>query len=121
MILGYPVISFTEPYTHIGSMKNLLGPNPDPKLMENLSNEKQVTSETPPTFLVLADDDKVVPAENSIYFYLALRKAGVPAEIHIYEKGGHGFGPGKGKGPCSSWMPLCADWMKGRGVLERKP
>jgi acetyl esterase/lipase len=120
MILGYPVISFTEPFTHTGSMKNLLGPNPDPKLMENLSNEKQVTSETPPTFLVLADDDKVVPAENSIYFYLALRKAGVPAEMHIYEKGGHGFGPGIGKGACSSWMTRCADWMKGRGLLERK-
>ena len=121
MILGYPVISFTEPYTHVGSMKNLLGSNLNPKLMESLSNEKQVTSETPPTFLVLADDDKVVPAENSIYFYLALRKAGVPAEMHIYEKGGHGFGPGKGKGACSSWMTRCADWMKGRGLLERKP
>jgi acetyl esterase/lipase len=120
MILGYPVISFTEPFTHTGSMKNLLGPNPDAKLVENLSNEKQVTSETPPTFLFLADDDKGVPAENSVYFYLALRKAGVPAEIHIYEKGGHGFGPGVGKGSCSTWMSLCAAWMKGRGLLEKK-
>jgi acetyl esterase/lipase len=121
MILGYPVISFTEWFTHSGSRKNLLGQNPDPELVENLSNEKQVTSQTPPTFLVHADDDKGVPPENSISFYLALRKAEVPAEMHIYEKGGHGFGPGVGKGACSSWMPRCADWMKGRGLLERKP
>jgi acetyl esterase/lipase len=120
MILGYPVISFTEWYTHKGSRKNLLGENPVPELVENFSNEKQVTSETPPTFLFLADDDKGVPAENSVYFYLALRKAKVPAELHIYEKGGHGFGPGKGKGACSSWMARCADWMKGRGILDKK-
>jgi acetyl esterase/lipase len=119
MILMYPVISFTEWYTHKGSMTNLLGENPDKDLMENFSNEKQVTSETPPTFLVHADDDKVVPAENSVAFYLALRKAGVPAEMHIYEKGGHGFGPGIGKGACSSWMARCADWMKGRGLLDK--
>ncbi|MBN2315037.1 MAG: alpha/beta hydrolase [Sedimentisphaerales bacterium] len=120
MILGYPVISFTEWYTHKGSRNNLLGKNPAPELVENFSNEKQVTSETPPTFLFLADDDKGVPAENSVYFYLALRKADVPAELHIYEKGGHGFGPGKGKGACASWMPRCADWMKGRGILDKK-
>jgi acetyl esterase/lipase len=119
MILMYPVISFTEWYTHKGSMVNLLGKNPDKDLMENFSNEKQVTPETPPTFLVHADDDKVVPAENSVAFYLALRKAKVPAEMHIYEKGGHGFGPGIGKGSCSSWMARCADWMKGRGLLNK--
>jgi acetyl esterase/lipase len=119
MILMYPVISFTEWYTHKGSMANLLGKNPDKDLVESFSNEKQVTSETPPTFLVHADDDKVVPAQNSVAFYLALRKAGVPAEMHIYEKGGHGFGPGIGKGACSSWMARCADWMKGRGLLDK--
>ena len=120
MILGYPVVSFTEWFTHSGSRKNLLGQNPDSKLVESFSNEKQVTPETPPTFLVHADDDKPVPPENSIYFYLALRKANVPAEMHIYEKGGHGFGPGIGKGACSSWMLRCADWMKGRELLEKK-
>jgi acetyl esterase/lipase len=120
MILMYPVISFTEWYTHKGSMVNLLGKNPDKDLMESLSNEKQVTSETPPTFLVHADDDDVVPSENSIAFYLALRRAKVPAEMHIYEKGGHGFGPGVSKGACSSWMVRCADWMKGRGLLDKK-
>ncbi|MHC4432344.1 MAG: alpha/beta hydrolase [Planctomycetota bacterium] len=119
MILMYPVISFTESFTHKGSRRNLLGENPDPELVENLSNEKQVTSETPPTFLVHADDDKPVPPENSIAFYLALKKANVPAEMHIYEKGGHGFGPGKGKGPVSSWMVRCRDWIRARGLLDR--
>jgi acetyl esterase/lipase len=118
MILMYPVISFTEWYTHKGSRANLLGKDPDEDLVENFSNEKKVTSDTPPTFLVHADDDKVVPPENSVAFYLALRKAKVPAEMHIYEKGGHGFGPGAGKGSCSSWMVRCADWMKGRGLFE---
>ena len=120
MILMYPVISFTEWYTHKGSRKNLLGENPDEELVDNFSNEKQVTPETPPTFLVHADDDKVVPPENSIAFYLALRKAEVPAEMHIYEKGGHGFGPGADKGAVSSWMARCADWMEGRGLLDKK-
>lgn len=119
MILMYPVISFTEWYTHKGSRANLLGKNPNEDLVESFSNEKQVTPETPPTFLVHANDDKVVPPENSVAFYLALRKAKVPAEMHIYEKGGHGFGPGLGKGACSSWMVRCADWMKGRGLLDK--
>lgn len=120
MILVYPVVSFTEQYTHIGSRNNLLGKNADRNLVENLSNEKQVTPETPPTFLVHANDDKPVPPENSIYFYLALRKAKVPVEMHIYERGGHGFGPGVGKGACSSWMVRCAEWMRGRGLLDNK-
>jgi acetyl esterase/lipase len=119
MILMYPVISFTESYTHKGSRSNLLGKDPDKNLIESFSNEKQVTPETPPTFLVHADDDKGVPPENSIAFYLALRKAGVPAEMHIYEKGGHGFGPGTDKGSVSSWMGRCADWMRGRGLLAK--
>ncbi|MHC4229024.1 MAG: alpha/beta hydrolase [Planctomycetota bacterium] len=120
MILMYPVVSFTESFTHKGSRRNLLGENPNSELVENLSNEKQVTSETPPTFLVHANDDKPVPPENSISFYLALRKANVPAEMHIYEKGGHGFGPGAEKGAVSSWMTRCSDWMHGRGLLEKK-
>ena len=120
MILVYPVVSFTEQYAHIGSRNNLLGKNPDRNLVENLSNEKQVTPETPPTFLVHANDDKPVPPENSIHFYLAMRKAKVPAEMHIYERGGHGFGPGTGKGACSSWMVRCSAWMQGRGLLDKK-
>lgn len=120
MILMYPVVSFTESFTHKGSRKNLLGENPDSELVENLSNEKQVTTETPPTFLVHANDDKPVPPENSIAFYLALRKANVPAEMHIYEKGGHGFGLGKQNTAESSWSVRCEDWLKKRGLLDKK-
>ncbi|MDT8301955.1 MAG: alpha/beta hydrolase [Sedimentisphaerales bacterium] len=120
MILIYPVISFTESFTHTGSRKNLLGENPEKELVENLSNEKQVTADTPPTFLVHGNDDTVVPAENSIFFYLALRKAKVPAEMHIYENGRHGFGLGKNFGPVSSWPTRCQDWMKNRGLLDKK-
>ncbi len=120
MILVYPVISFTEWYTHKGSRRNLLGDNPERELVENLSNERQVTPETPPTFLVHGNDDTAVPAENSIFFYLALRKAKVPAEIHIYENGKHGFGLGKNFGPVSSWPTRCQDWMKNRGLLGNK-
>lgn len=120
MILIYPVISFTESFTHKGSRRNLLGNNPDRELVENLSNERQVTPETPPTFLVHGNDDTGVPAENSIFFYLALRKAKVPAEMHIYENGRHGFGLGKNLGPVSSWPTRCQDWMKNRGLLDKK-
>ena len=120
MILIYPVISFTEPFTHKGSRRNLLGNDPERELVENLSNERQVTAQTPPTFLVHGNDDKGVPVENSIFFYLALRKAEVPAEMHIYENGRHGFGLGKKFGAVSSWPVRCEDWMRGRGLLDKK-
>lgn len=111
MVLVYPVITLSEPTTHAGSLHNLLGPNPDPKLVENLSNEKQVTPQTPPTFLVSSSEDTVVPAENSVMFYLALRKAKVPAELHVFEKGRHGFGMSLNN-PATSWTPLCANWLR---------
>jgi acetyl esterase/lipase len=120
MILIYPVITLAEPYTHGGSRFNLLGSAPDSKLIENLSNDKQITPETPPTFLVHSNDDKAVPPENSINFYLALRKAGVPAEMHIYERGGHGYGLGRPNTSESSWPARCADWLRGRGILDKK-
>ena len=119
MVLMYPVISFTESFTHKGSRRNLLGDNPDTELVENLSNEKQVTAETPPTFIVFGDDDKVVPVENGVAFYMGLKKAKVPAEMHIYEKGRHGFGLGVGAGPVSSWPLRCTEWMRGRGLLNK--
>lgn len=118
LILGYPVISFTTQYTNGGSRNMLLGFNPDPKLMENLSNEKQVTAQTPPTFLFHMTEDKVVPVENSVLFYLALRKAGVPAELHIYEKGKHGCALARNDPVLSSWTTRLADWLKGRGLLR---
>ena len=120
MILIYPVISFTEWCTHKGSRRNLLGDDLQKELVENLSNERQVTPDTPPTFLVHGNDDTGVPAENSIFFYLALRKAKVPAEMHIYENGRHGFGLGKQLGAVSSWPLRCTEWMRGRGLLDKK-
>jgi acetyl esterase/lipase len=112
MILAYPVISFTTPYTHRGSMRNLLGDNPDPKLAASLSNETQVTPQTPPAFLFHTNNDSGVPAENSVLFYLALRKAGVPAEMHIYERGEHGVGLALFDPVLSSWPGRLAAWMK---------
>ena len=91
-ILSYPVISMLDPYAHLDSRRNLLGDKPDPALTQLLSNELQVTSNAPPTFLFHTTEDQVVPVENSILFYLALRKAGVPTEMHIYQKGRHGVG-----------------------------
>jgi acetyl esterase/lipase len=120
MMLIYPVITMDDSYTHSGSKKNLLGDNPDPKLEENLSNEKQITAQTPPTFLVHSDADTTVPSENSINFYLGLRKAGVSAEMHIYQKGGHGSAIEAKYGVISSWPDRCAEWMKGRGLLDKK-
>lgn len=118
LVLGYPVISFTTPYTHKGSLQNLLGDNPDPKLVESLSNELQVTAGTPPTFLFHTTADATVPVENSVLFYLALRKAGVPAEMHIYEHGPHGVGLAQTDEALSSWPARLADWLRGRGLLN---
>src|SRR6202140_5039955 len=118
LVLGYPVISFTTPYTHQGSLHNLLGDNPDPKLMQSLSNELQVTAQTPPTFLFHTTEDKTVPVENSVLFYLALRKAGVPAELHVFEKGPHGFGLNYKDPVLAMWPPLLANWFRERGLIR---
>jgi len=116
-ILAYPVISFTTEYTHKGSLRNLLGEAPEARLVESLSNEKQVTPETPPTFLFHTNADQGVPPENSALFYLALRKAGVPAELHIYEQGRHGVGLAPTDAVLSSWPARLADWLRIRGLL----
>ena len=116
-VLTYPVISFTTEYVHKGSRLNLLGEKPSEEEMRLLSNELQVTKRTPPTFLVHSNEDSGVPPENSVLFYLALRKAGVPAEMHIYEKGPHGFGLGSLDAALSSWPARLADWFRGRGLL----
>lgn len=116
MILAYPVITFEEPYAHRGSRDALLGPNPDPALVELLSNEEQVTKDTPPTFLFHTSDDPVVPVQNSIHFYQALRRAGVPAEMHIYEHGRHGVGLAQDIPELSTWPTLLANWLKVRGL-----
>ena len=118
LVLIYAVISFTAPYSHVGSSKNLLGDNPDPKLLKELSSEQQVTKQTPPTFLVSTNQDDVVPSENSVEFYLALRHAGVPAELHVFEKGPHGFGLDFQDPVLGQWPLLLANWMRSRGLLD---
>ncbi len=116
MILAYPVITFKEPFLHRGSRDALLGPNPDPALIDLLSNETQVTKETPPAFLFHTSDDAVVPVQNSIEFYLAMRAAGVPAEMHIFQHGHHGVGLARDNPDLSVWPDLLAKWLKERGL-----
>ena len=119
LILGYPVVSFDPAVAHMGSMRNLLGENPDPKLIEDLSNDLRVTPQTPPTFLFHTNADTGVPPENSVRFYLALRKAKVPAEMHIFENGPHGVGLALGDPALSAWPTLLTNWLRGRGLLTR--
>jgi len=118
LVLCYPVMTFTEPYVHRGSRDALLGENPDPKLVTELSNELQVTAQTPPAFLFHTTEDRTVPVENSVMFYLAMRRAGVPVEMHIYEKGPHGVGLAPTDEALSSWPARLADWLRGRGLLK---
>jgi acetyl esterase/lipase len=117
VILAYPVISMTATYSHKGSAENLLGTPPDPALAKALSNELNVTSSTPPTFLFSTSADTLVPPENTVAFYLALRQAGVPAEMHIFEKGPHGVGLDLNDVALSEWGTLLRNWLRVRGVL----
>jgi acetyl esterase/lipase len=119
-ILCYPVVTLEPPFAHTGSRQNLLGKDPDPKLVESLCNERQVTARTPPTFLFHTGEDTVVPPENSVLFYLALRKAGVPAELHVYEKGPHGVGLAPANPVLSNWPDRLAAWLEVRGLLAKK-
>jgi acetyl esterase/lipase len=118
-ILGYPVISFVESWTHQGSKTNLLGDKPDPALARSLSSETQVTASTPPAFIYHTNADTVVPAENAVAYYLALRKAGVPAEMHIFKDGQHGTGLGMQDPSLAEWPRLLANWLKASGFLKR--
>jgi acetyl esterase/lipase len=122
LILGYPVVTMEDGVTHAGSKRNLIGPKPDPKLVEELSNEKQVTKDTPPVFIFHTSEDTAVVPENAIRFYLACKKAGVPVELHMYEKGRHGVGinPKGVSVGTDAWKHRLADWLKDRGVLEKK-
>lgn len=110
-ILIYPVISMNNEITHKGSQNNLLGVSPSISLIDKFSNEQHVNSETPPAFIIHATDDLVVPAENSINYYLALKKYKIPAELHLYEKGGHGFGLGV-KDTSQYWTKDCENWLR---------
>lgn len=117
MILIYPVISMDKSFTHLGSRENLLGKNPDPELVKLYSNELQVTADTPPTFIVHASDDGGVPVEHSLRMYRALQKKEVTVEMHIYPKGGHGFGLGLEHGYLATWPDRLFDWLE-RGFTE---
>jgi acetyl esterase/lipase len=118
MLLMYPVITMRgDSLTHLGSRKSLLGENPDAALVRLMSSELQVTHETPPVFLVHASDDNVVPVENSVLMYQALRAANVPVEMHIFEHGGHGFGLATRDPVLSAWPTLAASWMRRHGWL----
>jgi acetyl esterase/lipase len=117
-ILCYPVITMTEEYGHRGSRDNLLGAAPNYALEHYLSNDLQVSPPTPPTFILQTDEDSAVPAENCVSYYLALRRAGVPAEMHIYEKGPHGVGLAQKIPGTSTWPERCREWMQNRGLLE---
>ena len=118
-ILAYPVISMSAPFSHQQSATNLLGEKADSKLREELSNELHVTPQTPPTFLFSTSADTLVPPENSVAFYLALRKAGVPAEMHIFEKGPHGVGLDLGDPLAGEWPALLKNWLRARGLLTK--
>lgn len=125
LILAYPVVSMETGVTHGGSRNNLLGANPDAKLVELMSNDRRVTKETPPTFLFHTSADTAVLPENAVRFYLACKQAGVPCELHIYEKGRHGVGLGRdpkwtgGEPSVATWPDRLADWMRSRGLLTQ--
>ncbi|MBK0383601.1 alpha/beta hydrolase [Pedobacter sp. SD-b] len=116
-VLLYPVISFADSIMHKGSRDNLLGKNPSPALIKQYSNELNVTSDTPPTLLIQAQDDPTVPVANSIVYFEALTKNKVEAEMHIYPHGGHGFGAYNKTTP-DNWLERCKNWMIMNGWLE---
>jgi acetyl esterase/lipase len=118
MILCYPVISMTSEHMHQGSRENLLGKKPDAALARKMSNELQVTADTPPTFLWHTDADTVVPVENSVAFYLAMQQAGVPGELHVFQNGHHGLGLARDVPGTSAWPDLCRQWFEVRGLID---
>lgn len=117
LVLVYPVITMNAPFAHAGSRDSLLGPGAPQAALDRLSLERQVTARTPPTFLVHGGTDQSVPPENSVQFFTALRRAGVPAELHVFERGGHGVGLEPNHGPISDWPKRCAEWLAVRGLL----
>lgn len=112
MVLVYPVISFADSLTHQLSRQNLIGPDISQEKVEKYSNELHVNSKTPPTYIVHAVDDEVVKVENTLYFYAALKQAGVSSDIFLYAKGGHGFGI-QNKTAQSQWIGPCINWIIG--------
>jgi acetyl esterase/lipase len=119
-VLAYPVITFDDAHTHGGSKKNLLGENPDARLVTSLSNDLAVTKDTPPTFLFHTAADNAVPVENSLLFFAACRRAGVPSELHVFETGRHGVGLAQTDPVLSEWPHLCERWLKMHGFFDTR-
>ena len=117
-VLAYPVISLIEPWTHQGSKTALLGDAPDAALARSLSSETQVTATTPPAFIYHTTADTTVPVENAVAYFLALRKAGVPAEMHIFKEGRHGSGLGQSDPALAEWPTLLANWLRVSGLVK---
>jgi acetyl esterase/lipase len=114
-LLIYPVITMDASFTHAGSRKNLLGENPSDEAIKRFSNELQVNEKTPPAFMVHSADDQAVPVKNSIEYYEQLVKFKIPSELHVFQKGGHGYGLGGSKDTQSAWPGLCISWLKASG------
>jgi acetyl esterase/lipase len=119
LILCYPVVTMTDPFAHKGSRRNLLGENPPAQLIDLMSSEKQVTDQTPPTFLFHTGDDPVVPVVNSLMFALALRKKKVQYELQIYEHGPHGVGLASDDPVLKTWPRLLENWLRARGFANQ--
>ncbi|MCO8120746.1 alpha/beta hydrolase [Stieleria sp. TO1_6] len=118
-ILCYGVLVFGKPYTHQGSQRNLIGTDPTKELLESLSNERQVSADTPPTFLFHTGADTAVPPQNSVDYYLACHAKGVPAELHIFPEGRHGLGLASQQPGASQWPSLCEDWLRRLGMITQ--
>jgi acetyl esterase/lipase len=119
-VLVYPVITMTAPEAHANSRRALLGAEPSPALLALTSLEQQVTAATPPTLLLHTQGDKTVPVQHSILYYQALTRAGVPAELYLFEQGGHGIGMRDGLGTASAWPRRVEDWLRQRGLLAKE-
>jgi acetyl esterase/lipase len=116
-ILGYPVISFSADFAHRGSARNLLGPDASEEQLAALSNDRNVTKDTPPTFLFHTAEDSGVPPENSIAFFSACKRAGVPAELHVFQQGQHGVGLAPGHPALQSWLDTATTWLRQNALL----
>ena len=117
-ILIYPVVTMKQPYVHMGSRKSLIGKVPSNEIVEYFSNEMQVKADTPPAILIHSDNDLGVLVENSVNYYLALRKHKIPAALHVWEDGGHGYGLAKGQGSVKDWPNICQNWMIQRKLIN---
>lgn len=120
LILGYPVITFEEPFAHMGSRTNMLGSNPAEAEVTAHSADRQVNSDSPPAFIWTTADDASVPVENSLKFASALSEAGIPFELHIFEEGRHGLGLSAGNAECRQWLQLCEVWLGKHHFVAKK-